>query len=682
VVTDVKSKQVFPEEGEIIIKFQYDTEIISEVREITGRRWDPDRKVWKVPIVFASAVIDFARKWDFDISPNIVIQAKDYGQKKEILSPWKIDVNGKDLKVVFPYDPVLVNAVRQIPGRTYCKPEQMWTVPASSSPYIYNFVREINEQYDDIEFVVTDAAKRIMGVRSKKTSSKMKERWRAVEEFIENKYSLPKGLYDHQIEGIKYIIANKNSGLFDEQGLGKTCQALISVDAYKQINVIENLLVVCPNSVKYPWLREIQRVFPSWYENDRVSIYDRSASKKTVAALREGAIVGEVPSPRSRSVFIINYESVARNKEKLAKFLGKKGFLVLDESQRTKNPSAQVTKAFIGEKSRSGKVVWEGIASFAKRKLIMTGTPIANKPVDAWAQLKIIGAPVPETFGKFRKTFCVMGRFGPTSYKNLNLLKHVIDSCSLRRIKSECLDLPPKVYQDFEVSMEPRQREMYEEMRDELATQILKDGEYENIQGDIIITKLLRLAQIASNPALLTDDYDFRKAAKFREIKRVVDDCTYSGQKVVIYTAFRKNIECLVELFKEMNPVFIIGGMQAARRQENIDIFQEDSSCKIMCLTSAGREGITLTAAQTLIFLDRDYNLVNYLQTQDRIHRIGQTAGTCVIGHMIASDSIDQHIRTKMMEKVQTAQFLQGDLDKISITSKITRTDLEEILLG
>lgn len=658
--------------SKFIVGFKYNVNLLDRIRQVPGRKFIPSDKTWTVPISQEAALKEALQGFEYveqveQITPEAILK-----NPKVLAQENRIELEKGHYCIYFNYDPNLVALIRKVPGRKWDKGEKRWTAPVSSMKELELFLKEAS----DIGFkfqTPKDLEKQAQEL-VQKINADLDRRKRNIDKYL-NKFDWKVKPYKHQIDGLREALARKKFGIFDEQGLGKTLEAIVYMDVLLKIGAAEKVLIVCPNSVKYNWYKEIA-MHTSLVEDKKVAIYDRGASIKTQNKY-QGVVYKDLSDIKA-PIIIMNYEGVFKNHKRLKKFTrnSAKSVLILDESQRIKNPIAKVTRALLGGGRGEDKL--EGIGENLAYKLIMSGTPIANKPEDSWTQLRLIDAPISESYSKFLETFTVRGQWGPIGYKNTELLRNIIGSCSLRRLKSECLDLPEKIYQVINVQLSGQQLRLYNQIKEELAAEILTDGKYEKMQAEIIIVKMLRLAQIASNPALITDDYDYRDSAKFRELDQILKDIIYDGQKAVVWTTFRENVTAIVEMFPDYNPVYIMGGVNPAERQAIVDRFQTDPDCKLFVATSAAREGITLTAANYAIYMDRDFNLVTWTQSQDRIHRIGQDK-TCVIIKLVAEDSIDELIEEKLNEKLDMAQYLQGDKDVLTRV-RISREDIERIL--
>jgi SWI/SNF-related matrix-associated actin-dependent regulator of chromatin subfamily A-like protein 1 len=443
---------------------------------------------------------------------------------------------------------------------------------------------------------------------------------------------------DHQKEGTKFLRKNRHAGLFDEQGLGKSKQLIDAVTAEIGAGSIKGALIVCPNGLKSNWAEEVEKF----------SLLSHSVFGSGRAARRGGF------AALTAAFHIINYEAVPAELPSLRALLKFKPMaLILDESHRIKTPGAKVTRAI------------HALRSHASRRYILSGTPVANKPDDLWAQMFFLddGQSLGLTYEDFQKTY----KTGRSGYKSMDDLRDRIAPKTLRRTKDKSLKLPTKTYTRMPVDLAPKQKIMYEKLREDLELWVRKLSGAEVLeQADAILSRLVRLAQLASNPGLLDTNYK-EVPAKMATVDGLLNKhLARSGGKVILWTSFVENIRALMRRYKQYNPVAIHGEINNTARDKVVKAFKADPEVRLLIANpAAAREGLTLTEANVAIYLDRTFNLVDYLQSQDRIHRISQTK-PCEIVLLIARNSVDEFIDFSLEQKHRLARFAQKDTDQIS----------------
>jgi SWI/SNF-related matrix-associated actin-dependent regulator of chromatin subfamily A-like protein 1 len=458
----------------------------------------------------------------------------------------------------------------------------------------------------------------------------------------------------HQIDGTTFLRSNERAALFDEQGLGKSKQLIDAIAAEVEAGNLRGALIICPNGLKSTWSQEIER-----FSTHRYAIFGAGRKARRVAFRSLNA-----------AFYVVNYEAVAAEMASLRALLRFKPMaLVLDESHRIKTPEARVTEAVLE------------LRSDAARRYLLTGTPVANKPEDLWSQILFLddGELLGATLEQFRSRYCTP-QWG---YKNIEELRDRLSSLSMRRLKEKTIQLPSKKITRMEVELNGRQLAMYDEMRNELALWVKSlTGEDVLKQADAILARLVRLAQLASNPSLLDASYQ-EISAKFAALDTLVSNYMCDPmQKLIVWTSFVDNIKVLETRYAEHHPVTLYGEMSGQERDEAVRAFRSDDTVRILIANpAAAREGLTLTEANIAIYLDRTFNLVDFLQSQDRIHRISQTK-ECEIILLLAKDTIDAFIDYSLEQKHRLAKFAQSDSEHIAPADlALTKPDLLRALL-
>lgn len=461
----------------------------------------------------------------------------------------------------------------------------------------------------------------------------------------------------HQIEAIEFMRGKKNVPLFDEQGLGKSKIVIDALCCDLQDNVLDSVLIICKKGLLETWQREVSK---------------HSHLQSTV--------LGGSKKSRGRSFmhfnhfYLVGYETFLSELDRIERFLRLRRFaLVLDESQKIKNPDSKVTHAIFQIKDSTVK------------RIIITGTPIANKPEDLWSQFYFLdgGKTLGSDFATFRKTFGIslQGQEVLKKYEpKIAVLRERVAKVAMRRTK-DILELPEKVYRDEPIMLSSSQRHMYETAKTDLLLEI-KDANGRTIAEKIdnYLVKLLRLTQIASNPALLDDTY-VETPAKFLVLDRILQEITAAGEKAIVWTSFRQNIRSLRRRYKEYGTLMIFGDITIGDRTKAVEKFMVEDRNKILVANpSAAKEGLTLTSANHAIYLDRTFKMDDYIQSQDRIHRIGQ-AKRCNIVRLIAKDTIDEYTDEILEKKYLIAQYAMGDTGNIKTDRAfLTKKDLLRIL--
>lgn len=468
--------------------------------------------------------------------------------------------------------------------------------------------------------------------------------------------------FDHQIEGVLFGKNNKRFLLADEQGLGKTKQAIdLAVSRKGQF---KHCLIVCGvNSVKYNWLKEISihsdesgHILGSYWNTKGVLKDDGSMEDRLddlESDLDDFFLITNIETfrqgPKSKKVSSLTKMELVQRKildriEKLTRE-GVIGMVIIDEIHKAKNPTGQ-----------QGKAIHRLMPDY---KMALTGTPVMNNPLDVFNILKWLEVEN-SSYTAFKNYYCVMGGFGGyeiEGYKNLSRLKEKLDGVMLRRKKEEVLNLPPKIRQTEFVEITGKQKKLYDEIRDELIEQI----------EDIVLSPnplamLARLRQVTSSPQLLTSS--IKENAKFERMDEMVSVMVENGQKAIVFSNWSRVSKAAKEKLKRFNPAYIDGNVKD--RMSEVERFQNDPNCHLIIGTvGAMGTGLTLTAATNVIFIDKPWTPADRDQAEDRAHRIG-TTGTVNIITMVAKGTVDERIEDLIMNKQDIVDgIVEGDHEKL-----------------
>lgn len=447
----------------------------------------------------------------------------------------------------------------------------------------------------------------------------------------------PPASMPHQEVGTKFLREREAAALFDEQGLGKSKQMIEAIAQDLDAGALEGALIVCPNILKNTWGEEIER-----HSALRYAVFGagRKARRDAFRSLRA-------------AFYVINYEAVAAEVVSLRALLRfKRMALVLDESHRIKSPDAKVTAAILS------------LRKDAAKRYIMTGTPVANRPEDIWSQIFFLdgGVLLGETFEAFSKRYLAPGG----GYRHIYELRARLEEIGLRREKEGTVQLPLKTVSRVPVRLAACQREMYEKLREELHLWVTTlSGDEVMALAENILTRLIRLAQIASNPALIDASYE-ETPAKFTLLDQLLETYLARSGKVIVWTSFVANIGTLQARYQQLRPVALHGEMTNEARAAAVRAFKGSTDVRLLIANpAAAREGLTLTESSCAIYLDRTFNLVDFLQSQDRIHRLSQTRN-CDIVLMLAEGTVDEFIDFALAQKHRLARYTQNDTDEIS----------------
>lgn len=456
-------------------------------------------------------------------------------------------------------------------------------------------------------------------------------------------------LLAHQQEGVEFLTQEPGGLLAFEQGLGKT---LVAIDAFSTLlfqNKVEQLVVVCPNSLKRNWKAEIEKFAP-----------------QLTVAIAEGAAKhrrATFHKPEAR-VVITSYETArAEVTPILALLQRRRSVLVLDESHATKNSKSLTS------------IAAQELAPYADYRWLLSGTPVTNTAVDLHTQIGIL-RPCGNPLGS-SEAFTATLEANPDDPR----IRTITDEYVLRRTKEQCLDLPDKSFTDIRVELEPWQRKLYDEMRHKMVCEIeAMTGEQYRLFASTALSQLTRLVQIASNPSLIFPELD-RDPAKFRALDAILGDIlSVPGRKVILWSNYIRSIETMLQRFEPLGAAAIYGGVPNDERQDIARAFQEGEELRLLIANpAAAGTGFTLTAANYTIYESLSWRYDHYAQSQDRNHRIGQTQPVTYM-RLLAADTIEDAIVSALERKSALAGSLLGDQAAADIVTQLSRDEMCELL--
>lgn len=539
----------------------------------------------------------------------------------------------QSIYVSFNYDMDKLAKIKSLPKRYYIPSTREWEIPVANINSVLALF-----QSDQIE---------IEGQVNSKVS-------KAVDNVVKfdtlqlDGFEYKTKPFQHQVEFMEYAIGKNKFLLGDEQGLGKTKQAIDIAVARK--SQFKHCLIVCGvNALKWNWENEI-KIHSN--ENGRIlGIKRRQNGKRIIGSVQDR--YDDLCSDHDEFFLITNIETL-RDKKIQAKIKdmcekGIIGMTVIDEIHKCKNAQKQQGKAIHNCKSYY--------------KLALTGTPLMNEPIDLYNILKWLDVEH-HSFTAFRNRYCIMGGYGNYSivgYKNLQELNKILDDNMLRRLKKDRLDLPDKIRTREYVELTAKQKNLYKQVEKDIKAQI------DQIKLDPNpLSKLIRLRQVTGCPTILSSMVE--ESVKLDRMSELIEESVSTDGKVIVFSNWSTMIEkAFDKIDSKYNPVVITGKTKDEERIDNVDKFQNNGDCKVILGTiGAMGTGLTLTAADTVIFLDEPWNASNKDQAEDRSHRIGQKKTVNIIT-LIAKDTIDERINMIVEKKATMAEaIVDGNMEKLS----------------
>jgi len=461
--------------------------------------------------------------------------------------------------------------------------------------------------------------------------------------------------YPYQLDAVRAVQSLPYSAIFHEQGLGKTKIAIDILLIWLSEDVVDTVFIVTKKTLVQNWVDEFishSHITPRVLSGNR----------------RDNSIALNSPV----LVYVMNYEVVAANLDLMREFQATcRVAAILDESQKIKNPESKLAECF------------HALADGFARRVIMTGTPVANRPYDIWSQVKFLdnGETFGDSFSEFKSSLDIpsyvteVADYGEKLVGVMKKIKHF----SVRETKETAgLELPDKTILTHSVSLAPKQAEIYASYRDNMAYEFKEDGASIYDDAEYILKRLLRLVQCASNPGMVDGNYT-EIPGKFTKLTGLLDEIDMQSHKAIIWTGFVQNIDWLHSHLSRYMPQKVHGEMPVFARNNALRKFKTEVRCRILLATpGAAKEGLTLTAANHAIFYDRGFSLDDYLQAQDRIHRISQNE-ECFVHNLMATNTIDEWVDMLLNAKHQAARLTQGDISRDSFEANF-QCDLSSTL--
>ena len=475
------------------------------------------------------------------------------------------------------------------------------------------------------------------------------------------KYKFKTQPMQHQLVGLGGMMAQFENrtpeyALFMEMGCGKTKVLIDGVSILYDNGKIDQLLVICPNGIKYNWKDELEKHLSEHIEYD-VHVWEGAKTKKEQNEIKEKLFSVN----QKLKILIMNVDSIITNYgSKIAdKFVySGKSLMCVDESTIIKNMSTKRTKKCIK------------IGEMARYRVILTGSPITKSPEDLYGQCAFLSEDLLgfSSIYSFKARYCdqVKLSFGGrsfnkvTGYKRLDELTEKLRQFSYRVTKDEALDLPDKIYMKRRVPMTEKQLRAYVQMKN-LALVQLEEGE---LTTATLIAQLKRLHQIACG-YMSTDDGDIIDFSENR-LKELLDTIEEVDGKVIIWCSYRHNIRKVIETldkkFGSGSAEGFYGETPSAERPKILQKFLDPNHHMRFLVghPRTGGYGLTLTIAKTMIFYSNDYDLEIREQAEARNHRIGTESKVTYVD-LVCEGTVDENILKSLRQKINIATQIMGE---------------------
>ena len=448
--------------------------------------------------------------------------------------------------------------------------------------------------------------------------------------------------FDHQIEGINFGLDPKHNKwlLCDSMGLGKTNEIIWYAETLKRRGLIDHCLVICGvDSLRQNWKKEIQK-----FSTESVLVLGEKVSKTgKVSYAPVDQRAKQLLEPIEEFFVVVNVATLRSDKvvEAFKKSKNKFGLIAVDEAHKISNKSSQQGANLLKLNS--------------PYKIAATGTPIVNSPLSAYLLLSWTDNDK-STLTTYKSNYCEFGGFGGKQvigYKNLDVLKEEMDSCSIRRTLDQVRDdMPLKTVHYEVIEMSDAHRKFYEAVKEG----VKEEADRVELKSGNLLALTTRLRQATACPAILTTQDIL--SSKLERCVEIVEDLVSQGEKVVILSTFKEPVYQLAKLLEKYKPLVATGDVDDQVAFSRMDQFQNDPISKVFIGTHGKcGTGFTLNAASYMVCIDTPYTYSSFSQSTDRIWRVTNTR-PAFITVLTCKDSIDERVAAIVENKKELADFL------------------------
>jgi len=497
---------------------------------------------------------------------------------------------------------------------------------------------------------------------------------------------LKRTLKSYQVPAVAHAIAVKNAANFSVPGSGKTTIALGVFSSLRAVKTVEKLVVVGPRSSFLPWEEEFEACFRRPPQSIRIS-----GSKSQRLKLYRKAEAAEM--------VLISYQMATNDSERLGRFLRQfKSLLVLDESHNIKRLEGGTWAPTL-----------VSLGMCATRRMILTGTPAPNSVHDLWSQMTFLW-PRPPILGSMDE---FKSRTASEGTGSLESVRREIFPFYWRIRKAD-LDLPPARFRRIRLGLRKYQDAIYRVLAAKVLSEVVKAAPVRAKLRAWRTARMVRLLQAATNPSLLTkhsiefqvppltaaglpvdelivDYHKYETPVKLEFAVRLARSLIAKNEKVIIWTSFIHNIRTLDHSLVDLQPRIVYGDVPKDQsedvefnRERMLQDFKSGNFPLLIANPSACAESVSLhNACRHAIYLDRTFNGAHFMQSIDRIHRVGMDPNKKVQYYLLlAKGTIDEVIDLRLSEKVeQLRRLLEGDISVLNLdyeTAEFTEESEEE----
>ena len=442
-----------------------------------------------------------------------------------------------------------------------------------------------------------------------------------------------------------------------EMGTGKSKVLIDNIAILYDKGKIDSALIIAPKGVYKNWAElEIPKHLPDHIYH-KIVTWSPSPNKE-----EKRQLIDLFDSTNDLTFFVMNIEALSTKKgvSFVEKFLiSHNSLMAIDESTTIKNNSARRTKSAIK------------LSNLANYKRILTGSPITKSPLDLYSQSAFLDEDLLgfSSYYSYRNHFAILQKRSIAThsfqqivgYRNLDELKDILKKFSYRVLKKDCIDLPEKTYINRTVELTPEQKRIYKELKDYAMAEL---GEMEMVSTSSVITQILRLQQVLCGFTRSdTGEIIEIPSNRINELLSILEEV---DGKCIIWANYQYDIRLLEKaigkIYGPESVASYYGETPSNDRQQIVTTFQDETS-KLRFFIGQPRTGgfgLTLTAANTVVYYSNSYDLEIRLQSEDRAHRIGQENKVTYID-LCSPKTIDERIIKSLRAKINIATQILGE---------------------
>ena len=557
----------------------------------------------------------------------------------ELCPPFKMS-GLSSFRVDFPFNQTIIDAIKTVPNVVWHKTQKFWEVAPSSLAKLLDTLTFL----DDIDLVM-----------AKPETSMISEPPLTEDEIKSFKYKP----FDHQIEAINYGLCQKEKWLLlDSMGLGKSLEMMYLAEVLHKRGKLDHCMIICGvDSLRTNWKSEIQK-----FSNLDCTVLGEYTTKNGTTRYRSVAERAEqLINPISEFFIIVNITTIRADKvvEAFKKTKNKIGMICFDEAHRATKGSQQGSNL---------------LKLTTKYQVAASGTPIVNSPISAYLMLSWTDNDQ-ATLTNFKSIYCNFGGFNNSQiigYKNLDLLKEELDSCSLRRTFDMVRgDMPTKTIEYELVEMSDEHQKFYDAIKDG----IKEEADKIELNSSNLLALTTRLRQATAAPSVLTSNPV--ESSKVLRAVELAEDLLESGEKVVIFSTFIEPCEVLMAKLAKFHPLLATGAVPDQVVSDNIDKFRNSTNFNLLIGTHGKLgTGYSMPECHYSIIIDTPWTDASLSQSVDRIYRITSDQ-PIFVKILCCAGTIDERVKEIVETKRDLSDFLVDG--KLNPTFN---TILKDIILG